>query len=280
MKYADKVNDRLKKLLLVPKYKGLQKTAEAAAYSLNAGGKRLRPELCLEICRIYGGDTQKALDPACAIEMMHTFSLIHDDLPCMDDDDLRRGKPSCHKAFGETAALLAGDLLAIYPFEVIADCGFSAEQRIEMVKSLSNAVGLYGMIGGQNADTLSRPETVGELVGTYTMKTAALIKASCEIGCICAGAETKTAEEYGENLGIAFQIVDDILDYTSDEKVLGKPVGSDKENGKATVFSLCGPEGAKDLAREYTAKALEAAAKLPDNAYITELTTKMLTRIN
>ena len=165
MKYAEMINSRLEKLFTIPEYKGLRTTAEAAAYSLLAGGKRLRPELCMEMCRIYGGDIQKALDPACAIEMIHTFSLIHDDLPCMDNDDLRRGKPSCHKAYGETAALLAGDLFAVLPFEIIAKSDLSAEQRIDIVESLSNAIGLYGMIGGQNADTLSRLETPGELVG-------------------------------------------------------------------------------------------------------------------
>lgn len=278
MRYTALVEERLEQLCHIPDNERLRHTAEAAAYSLRAGGKRLRPELLLEICRMYGGNTDNALDIACAVEMIHTFSLIHDDLPCMDNDDMRRGKPSCHKAFGETAALLAGDWLAILPFEIIADSKFTAEQRIELVESLSNAVGLYGMIGGQNADTLSSLTDTDSLIQMYSMKTSALLRAACEMGCICADAPTEAAEKYAENLGIAFQIIDDILDVTADEKLLGKPVGSDEKNGKHTVCTTEGLCGAKRLAEEYTNKALAAARSMPDNEYLCELTKELLQR--
>lgn len=279
MRYTELVEDRLDELLSRLDGRGKRAVcAEAMEYSLFAGGKRIRPELLLEMCRIYGGDVDRAADIACAVEMMHTFSLIHDDLPCMDDDDMRRGKPSCHIRFGEAQALLAGDCLESLAFEVIADSDFDAHQRIEMVKSLSNAVGISGMIGGQVTDTAGKCGSVDELLDMYSMKTSALLVAACEMGCICAGAETENAAGFARDLGLAFQIIDDILDITADESVLGKPVGSDAESGKITVPVLCGIDGARELAEEYTQSALSYAQRLPDNGYIMELADMLLNR--
>ncbi len=279
MKYTDLVNSRLDEII-----SGLnspdkrQLCADAMRYSLFAGGKRIRPELLLEMCRIHGGDINKAADIACAVEMMHTFSLIHDDLPCMDDDDMRRGKPSCHIQFGEAQALLAGDCLECLAFEVIADSPFDAQKRIAMVKSLSKAVGLMGMIGGQVIDTVGKCTTAEELISMYSMKTSALLVTACETGCICAGADTENAAGFAENLGLAFQIIDDILDITADESVLGKPPGSDAAQGKITVPVLTGLDRARELAAQYTDKALAYAQLLPDNAYIKELALSLLDR--
>ena len=222
---------------------------EAMRYSLSAGGKRIRPVLCLEFARIFGAE-EKALDAACALEMIHTFSLIHDDLPCMDNDDFRRGKPSCHKQFDEAQALLAGDALENYAFEVIAsDDKLSFEQRVKLIKCLSRNVGVMGMIGGQVIDVKNEGSRLdGEsLLKMYSMKTSALIKCACEMGVICAGRDDMlpVAEEYGECLGLAFQIVDDILDITADEKLLGKPVHSDEEQNKSTYPAIFGLEAAK-----------------------------------
>lgn len=255
---------------------------EAMRYSLSAGGKRIRPVLCLEFARIFGAE-EKALDAACALEMIHTFSLIHDDLPCMDNDDFRRGKPSCHKQFDEAQALLAGDALENYAFEVIAsDDKLSFEQRVKLTRCLSRNVGVMGMIGGQVIDVKNEGSRLdGEsLLKMYSMKTGALIKCACEMGVICAGRDDMlpVAEEYGECLGLAFQIVDDILDITADEKLLGKPVHSDEEQNKSTYPAIFGLEAAKEKAAELTDRAMAAIEKLPDNGFITELTASLLKR--
>ncbi len=255
---------------------------EAMRYSLSAGGKRIRPVLCLEFARIFGAE-EKALDAACALEMIHTFSLIHDDLPCMDNDDFRRGKPSCHKQFDEAQALLAGDALENYAFEVIAsDDKLSFEQRVKLTRCLSRNVGVMGMIGGQVIDVKNEGSRLdGEsLLKMYSMKTGALIKCACEMGVICAGRDDmlSVAEEYGECLGLAFQIVDDILDITADEKLLGKPVHSDEEQNKSTYPAIFGLEAAKEKAAELTDRAMAAIEKLPDNGFITELTASLLKR--
>lgn len=238
--------------------------------------------LCLEFARIFGAE-EKALDAACALEMIHTFSLIHDDLPCMDNDDFRRGKPSCHKQFDEAQALLAGDALENYAFEVIAsDDKLSFEQRVKLIKCLSRNVGVMGMIGGQVIDVKNEGSRLdGEsLLKMYSMKTSALIKCACEMGVICAGRDDMlpVAEEYGECLGLAFQIVDDILDITADEKLLGKPVHSDEEQNKSTYPAIFGLEAAKAKAAELTDRAMAAIEKLPDNGFITELTASLLKR--
>ena len=237
---------------------------EAMRYSISAGGKRIRPVLTLEFCRICGCDYEKALPFACAVEMIHTYSLIHDDLPCMDDDDMRRGRPSCHKQFGEDIALLAGDALLTYAFPVIMSAEFDSDKKVKAAAYLAEKSGFDGMIGGQLMD-LQNENSDGvnenDLSNTDKLKTGALIKAACVLGCIAAGADEKqisAAEEYAENIGLAFQIVDDILDVTADEEQLGKPVGSDKEQGKNTYVTFYGIEQAKNLAAQLSTKAKEA----------------------
>ena len=255
----------------------------AARYSLMGGGKRIRAVLVLSVCDMLGGNMQAAEQFAAAVEMLHCYSLIHDDLPCMDNDDFRRGKPSCHKQFDEAQALLAGDALENYAFEVIAsDDKLSFEQRVKLIKCLSRNVGVMGMIGGQVIDVKNEGSRLdGEsLLKMYSMKTSALIKCACEMGVICAGRDDMlpVAEEYGECLGLAFQIVDDILDITADEKLLGKPVHSDEEQNKSTYPAIFGLEAAKAKAAELTDRAMAAIEKLPDNGFITELTASLLKR--
>ncbi len=284
-RYADIVNRRLGVLMGVYTKENAAAQLicpEAMRYSLEAGGKRIRPVLCMEFARILGAE-EKSVDCACALEMIHTFSLIHDDLPCMDDDDLRRGKPSCHKQFGEAQALLAGDALENYAFEVIAcDEGLSYEQRIRLIKCLSRYTGVTGMIGGQVIDVKNEGViTDGEsLLKMYSMKTSALIKCACSMGCICAERYdmVQIAEEYGGCLGLAFQIVDDILDMTADEKLLGKPVHSDEDMNKSTYPVLFGFDGAEKKAAELTEKALETVAALPDSGFLVWLTEYLLKR--
>lgn len=257
--------------------------AEAMGYSLEAGGKRIRPVLVTEFARIFDNAEEKATDCACALEMIHTFSLIHDDMPCMDNDDFRRGKPSCHKQFGEDIALLAGDALENYAFEVIAsDEKLSFEQRVRLIKCLSQAVGIVGMIGGQTIDVknVGTPFDAELLLKMYSMKTGALIKCACVMGCICAERYDMIpkAEEYAEALGLAFQIVDDILDITADEKLLGKPVHSDAELNKATYPAVFGLEAAKKKAEELTDKAVSIAESFPDSSFLSQLTAFLLKR--
>lgn len=284
--YTKKVNARLRELMGAYTEKNAPNQlvcAEAMSYSLDAGGKRLRPVLALELCRIFCGDDKLALDSACALEMIHTFSLIHDDLPCMDDDDYRRGKPSCHKAYGEAVALLAGDALENYAFEIIAsDEGISFEQRVKLIKELSRAVGVMGMIGGQIIDLHNEGKGFDgkTLLEMYSMKTGALIKCACRMGCICSGHEEMIpkADEYAEALGLAFQIVDDILDITADEKVLGKPVHSDMETGKATYPAVFGLDAAREKAAILTDTATAAARQLGDSDFLVKLTEFLLIR--
>ena len=214
--------------------------AEAMEYSLTAGGKRLRPVLMLEFCRMCGGDSSEILDIACTIEMIHTFSLIHDDLPCMDNDDYRRGKPSCHKAFPENIALLAGDALNTLPFEVISgaaiDGRITAEIAVMLISVLSKSVGINGMIGGQVIDLQSEGRDITEetLNILQEHKTGALIEAACVMGVVLSGRFEKIpfAAQYASALGRAFQIVDDILDVTGTFEEMGKPIGSDRDRGK------------------------------------------------
>ena len=244
-----------------------QKLIDAMKYSLEAGGKRVRPMLALEFCALCGGDPKAALPFACAVEMIHTYSLIHDDLPCMDDDDLRRGKPSNHKVFGEDIALLAGDALLTLAFETL-----TSDKAAELAgdkacliaaNTLAKYAGCTGMAGGQVIDLMSEEtnapiEVVSELV---RKKTACLIQAACELGCLAAGAtdeQRKAAALYGEGIGMAFQIQDDILDCTSTNEELGKPVGSDEENQKSTFVSLLGMEKCRQLVADYTAQAVKA----------------------
>ena len=207
---------------------------KAMKYTLMLPGKRLRPVMCLETARILGADIKKALPSACAIEMLHVQSLIHDDLPCMDNDDFRRGKPSCHVKFGYEYALLAGDALLTLAFETALKAELPADLLVKATKELAVASGWAGMVGGQVVDLQNEGKKVQveDVVKMYNLKTGELIRAACVIGCISAGALSKMpyATVYAHNIGLSFQIVDDILDVTSDSQTLGKPVGSDEEN--------------------------------------------------
>lgn len=259
--------------------------AEAMWYSLSAGGKRIRPVLVMEFCRVCGGDTKNAEDAACAIEMIHTFSLIHDDLPCMDNDDYRRGKPSCHKAYGEATALLAGDALENLAFGIIADAVIPDSVKVRLVQTLAKAVGVNGMIGGQVIDTEYEGKNIPEemLLRMYSMKTSALLKAACLMGCICAEADEEkmtAAIKYAENLGLAFQIIDDILDITGNEQQLGKPIGSDAANGKITYASLNGLEKSNSYAAKLTENALDSLSAFENTEFLKELTLYLLKRSN
>ena len=264
---------------------GLQSSvADAMDYSLEAGGKRIRPVLVLAFCHMCGGDYRKAAAPAAAIEMIHTFSLIHDDLPCMDNDDFRRGKPSCHKKFGEACAVLAGDALAIRPFQVIAESELNDSMKIKLIAELACSSGAEGMIGGQIIDMENEQRSTvnGEnLRMMYALKTGRLIKTSCVMGCIAAEAsdeQVKNAEEYAHCLGLAFQIIDDILDVTGDEAALGKPIGSDAEENKTTFFTLYGIENAREEAVKLTDKAMKILGRFDNNEFLIELTKYLLDR--
>jgi Geranylgeranyl pyrophosphate synthase len=240
------------------KYKNV--LIDSMRYSLINGGKRLRPYLTLEFAKICGNNYETALDSACAVEMIHAYSLIHDDLPCMDDDDLRRGKPSNHKVFGEAVALLAGDALQTLAFETIINCNLPFEYRIKAVKALAFYSGVHGMAGGQAIDLLSENELISgeDLTEMHSLKTSALITCACKLGCIAAGADEKkikASELFGQNLGLLFQITDDILDVTSDFKTLGKTVGKDEKQNKNTFVTKYGLEKAKELCEFYLSKA-------------------------
>lgn len=285
--YAEMTAQALEKYL--PFTDCLQKRViEAARYSLSAGGKRLRPALVMEFCRVCGGEPETALPAACAIEMLHTFSLIHDDLPCMDDDDMRRGKPSCHKAFGEDMAVLAGDALAMLPYQIIAEAGlhktFPQETALKLITLLGELSGVRGMIGGQALDLENEGKRaeVPVILEMYRMKTGALLEFSCRAGCIAAGAgadKQLAAGSFGQRLGLAFQIVDDILDITADEKILGKPVGSDRAEGKYTYVAAVGLEKARERAAELTEQAKEALLEFPDTEFLEGLTEMLLNRV-
>lgn len=279
--WLEQIESALKEAAAVPDMPYKQ-TAEAMAYSLEAGGKRLRPMLALEFCRLAGGEPEKAMPFACAVEMIHTYSLIHDDLPCMDNDDMRRGKPSCHKAFGEATALLAGDALLTKAFEMLSKAELPPERIVKAAAILSRCAGIDGMIGGQAVDLLNEAQApdfdILEL--TCRLKTAALLQAACLLGTAAAGNDQMTdkAREYGLNLGLAFQIVDDILDVTGDSALLGKPVGSDAENGKTTFVTLCGLEKARELAEKYSWGAVEVLAQIPGSEDLSRLTEQLLLR--
>lgn len=246
---------------------------DAMTYSVKNGGKRIRPFLTLEFAKACGGNIDAALDFGCAIEMIHTYSLIHDDLPCMDDDDMRRGKPSCHIAFGEDNALLAGDSLLTHAFKVIASAkNISSSNIVTAVDYLSKYAN--GMIEGQVLDLQfekSNP-TVEDVLSMYKLKTGCLLIAACQLGCLSSEnwsiEISEAAYTYAINLGLAFQIMDDILDITSDAETLGKPVGSDEKNQKSTIVKFYGLEKAKELVDEYTKKAIDALNVIDGNTNI------------
>ena len=234
---------------------------EMLTYSLESGGKRVRPQLCLMFCEACGGTSADAAYFAAAVEYVHTYSLIHDDLPCMDNDDYRRGKPSSHKRFGEANALLAGDGLLTHAFTLAAQAetaaGLDPAVCLEAVRRLSFLAGVAGMIGGQYLDLKSEGSSLSgkELLEMDSLKTGALIEAACVLGCLAGGGkrdELDAAAVFARRLGVAFQIKDDLLEYDSDEE------DSDERNEKSTYVSVFGPERAFTLARTFTAEAIDA----------------------
>lgn len=259
---------------------------DAANYSLLAGGKRLRPALLLEFYCLCGGNIKDALPFAAAIEMIHTYSLIHDDLPCMDNDDLRRGRPSCHKQFSEDTALLAGDALLTEAFNICCAANIDDKYKNQAVKTLAECAGINGMIAGQILDLAFEKSAPSkeQILKMYSLKTGKLLKAACTIGCILAGADNdkiSAAASFAENLGIAFQIKDDILDIESTAEVLGKPIGSDNENGKTTYVTLCGLDSSKKDVVLYTQKAKEALNAFEGyTAPLSELADYLINRLN
>ena len=240
---------------------------DAMRYSLLAGGKRIRPVLLLKFCEAAGGERSAALPAACGIEMLHTYSLIHDDLPCMDNDDLRRGKPTCHKVFGETNAVLAGDALQSAAYGAVLSSPVAPERTAAMAKTLAFAAAEQGMCGGQYLDTSKEglPVTEDELYEIHRLKTGALLRAACVMGVQCAGGtaeQVSAAEDFAMNLGLAFQIRDDVLDTISTVDELGKPIGSDAAEKKTTFVSLLGVEECSRLVHKHTEKAKSAIAGL------------------
>ena len=257
------VEEELERLFAV-KDKYIPQLFEAMKYTAMAGGKRIRAFLVMMFSRLCGGSFEGALQFACAVEMIHAYSLIHDDLPCMDNDDIRRGKPSNHIVYGEAQALLAGDALLTYAFEICANNKYvSAENRVKAVSILANYAGPCGMVGGQVLDLEGekRKLTKDELHHVHDLKTSALIQAAASLGG-CTSDKCyeyiDIARKYGYNIGLAFQVVDDILDVKSDEKTLGKPIGSDKENNKTTYFDFMSMEEAEKYAKQLTENACES----------------------
>ncbi len=261
---------------------------EAERYSLLARAKRIRPTLVLEFCRMFGGRDEAAIPFAMAVEMVHTYSLIHDDLPCMDNDDLRRGLPTCHKVYGEATALLAGDGLLTRAFGVLAsNREVSGDAVRDAVAALSRAAGSFGMIGGQVMDLAGEEKKLSltQLKKLHANKTGAMIAVSAKLGCLAAGldvedARTKAAVEYAKGIGLAFQIVDDVLDVIATEDELGKPIGSDAQNQKTTFLTYYSIEQALQQARELTDGAKKALAGMENNAVLLALADYLTERKN
>ena len=245
---------------------------EAMRYSVFAGGKRIRPILCLESARIFTSDVTPALHPACAIEFIHTYSLIHDDLPALDNDDLRRGKPTCHKKFGEATAILAGDALLTLAFETISATPVDSQRCVSIVREVSAAAGtVNGMVGGQVADLESEGHQVAPEMLEYIhrSKTAALIRASITAGALCAGAsqeDVNRLRRMGETIGWAFQVTDDILDVEESSAALGKTAGKDIAQQKATYPAIYGLERSHEIAKELAGKAIAELAPYASRA--------------
>lgn len=262
----------------------------AMRYSLLAGGKRIRPILTVGFCVAAGGKAEQGLDLGCGVEMLHTYSLIHDDLPCMDNDDLRRGKPTNHKMYGEGMAVLAGDALHAAAFSAMLNAPLSGETRARAAGLLAEAAGAEGMCGGQYWDTLEdgKLHTAEELTAINDGKTGALLRAACTVGVVAAfdgGTVDESclaaAREYATCLGLAFQIRDDILDVTSTAEELGKPIGSDAENGKSTYASLLGVAECEKRVEEYTRRAKDALTEAQwrgDVTFLLELADAMVSR--
>lgn len=262
-KTASQVESLLERIL--PRASGPEgRVAEAMRYAALGGGKRFRPFLACEAAKLFTVSEDRALRTAAAIECVHTYSLVHDDLPCMDDDDLRRGRPATHKAFGEATAVLAGDALLTFAFEILADEATHDDARVraDLVVGLSQAIGAHGMVGGQMIDMASEGKTleIGALTRLQQLKTGALIAYACESGAIL-GKASKEARHalhaYAHDLGLAFQITDDVLDEEGDSVTLGKTAGKDKNAGKATFVSILGVKRAREQARMLADQAVQ-----------------------
>ena len=256
---------------------------DAMDYSLTAGGKRIRPVLVLEFSRLLGGNMEDTLPVACAVEMLHTYSLIHDDLPCMDNDDLRRGKPTSHKVFGESTAVLAGDALQAEAFGTILRCPLPVERRAKCAEILAGAAGIDGICGGQYMDLSAEGHALSaeELSDLQARKTGALLAGACMLGAAAAGAEEdmlNLAGQYGAQLGAAFQIRDDMLDVLSTESELGKPIGSDKRDGKTTFMSLYGQNECARMVRKITDAAIETVKPVDKDGVMAELAASLIDR--
>lgn len=279
--YQSSIEEYLKNTCFVYPNEPQQTLFSAMRYSLLAGGKRLRPLFTLEFCRMCCGEWTKAMPFAAAVEMIQTYSLIHDDLPCMDDDDVRRGKPTNHKVYGEAIAVLAGDALLTAAFSYLAKADLSAEARIRAVEILSQCAGELGMVGGQVLDIEGEQKvcTAQQVLDIETRKTGALICAACMLGVIAAdgnAVQLKAAETFASNLGLAFQIRDDMLDVIGDQQALGKAVGTDQD--KNTFVQLYGLETCEHLVREHTQKAIAALDAFQENGYLIDLAHSLIDR--
>lgn len=268
-------------------YKMFSTLQDSMRYSLMAGGKRLRPCLVIEFAKLFGADAESALDYACSLEMIHTASLIHDDMPCMDNDELRRGKPTNHIAFGEACALLAGDSLILFAFETLASKHLSDTQNVKALNVISKLSGPCGMCGGQQIDLENENKKIDleTLKTLHEKKTGALIRAACSLGCIAAGkyegtAEYDDAQKYASAIGLAFQIADDILDVVGDEAKLGKKTGSDEREQKNTYVSLLGLDMAKKLAAELSEQAKNVISAYPGSEFLCSLADYVISRDN
>ncbi len=283
-KYCALVEAALPSYLPEPK-DGEETVCRAMAYACEAGGKRLRPVLLCAFAALAGGTVETVLPYACAIEMIHSYSLVHDDMPCMDNSPLRRGKPSVHAKFGEDMALLCGDALLNRAFETVlsADTAVAADRRLQASFVLAKAAGIRGMIGGQTIDLENEGKAIelSLLEELHRKKTGALITAACEMGAILGGGDdafVAAAREYGKSVGLCFQLVDDILDVTATAEELGKPVGGDEQNEKNTYVSLLGLDETRRLAAEHTEKAVAALNGCADAADLQALAKALLSR--
>jgi len=266
---TEKVNEFL--ATIIPDDGSIPATlASAMQYSLNAGGKRLRPILALLAYRSFGNDPNDMLKPACALELIHTYSLIHDDLPCMDDDDFRRGRPTLHKQYGDAIAVLAGDALHALAFQFLAET-----QNPRAVLEVSRAIGISGMLAGQVADVEAEGKDISreQIEYIHRNKTAALIEVALKLGAILANGDEKSISmfsSYGSRIGLAFQIVDDVLDVTGSQEKLGKDIGSDEKNAKATYPRVVGLQASRDIASQLIADAVRGVKELGDESAIFE----------
>lgn len=286
--YISLVNSYMKNEL-TPVFPEVGGVYDAMYYSVKNGGKRVRPLLCMLFCEAAGGNAETSVPLACAVEFIHTYSLIHDDLPCMDNDDFRRGKPSNHKVFGEANALLAGDGLLTAAFGIIADGAkkgkYPPEVAVEAVSALSHYAGASGMVGGQYIDLAGENEKLSaeKLELMEKLKTGCLISAACVMGCIAAKANNEkieAAKTFATNIGLAFQIKDDILDVTGTAEKLGKPVGSDEENNKSTYVKIFGLEKCRELVEELTNIAMKSLDVFENNEQLKQYAEHLSKRDN